>query len=170
MDTLRIYFKLVRISMQSRMQYRADFITGIVSILILNAVSLGLIGILVSRFVHLNGWGIWELVFLYSLWMLSHSIYSLLFWYLNTMEEYIAQATFDQFLHRPFSPLVQFLGREIQYMGIGDILVGVAAIYLSFTKLDLQWGLSEWAFFIVAVLSGTIIEMAISWIIACFSF
>jgi ABC-2 type transport system permease protein len=156
--------------MQSRMQYRADFITGIISILILNAVSLGLISILVGRFVHLNGWGIWELVFLYSLWMLGHSIYSLLFWHFNTMEEYIVQGTFDHFLLRPFSPLVQFLGREIQYMGVGDILVGVAGISLSFTKLGLHWGLAQWAFFVIAVLSGTIIEMALAWIIACLSF
>lgn len=170
MSGLRIYIKLIRISMQSRMQYRADFITGVLSILILNSVSLGLISILVGRFTDLNGWNIWELIFMYSLWMLGHSMYSLLFWHFNTMEEYLVQGTFDQFLLRPVSPLIQFLGREIQYLGVGDILVGIVGMSLAYMKLNLHWDLLHWFFLFVSIISGTIIEMALGWIVASLSF
>src|SRR3972149_6264772 len=71
MEALRLYLKLIRISMQARMQYRADFITGMIGVIVLNVVNLGLIGILVSRFTHLNGWTIWEMVFFYCLWILG---------------------------------------------------------------------------------------------------
>jgi ABC-2 type transport system permease protein len=170
MDALRIYFKLIQISMKGRMQYRADFITGIISILLLNTIQLGLISILVSRFVHINGWGVWDLVLLYGMWMLGHSVYSLLFWHLNTMEDHLIRGTFDQFLVRPISPLVQFLGREIQYMGIGDIVVGVSCLTLAYTKLGLHWGGGEWVFLILAVVAGTMIEFSMSWIMACLAF
>ena len=170
MENIRLYLKLIKISMHGRMQYRADFISGIVSVLVLNAVNLGLIGIMVQRFVSLNGWGIWDLVFLYCLWMLGHSIYSLFFWHLNTLEEYIEKGTFDQFLIRPVSPLVQFLGREIQYYGIGDVLVGLCGISLAYANLGLHWGMGEWAFLALSILSGTVIELAINWGIACISF
>lgn len=170
MEALQIYYKLIKISMRSRMQYRADFISGIISVILLNAVNLGLIGILVSRFVHLNGWNIWDIVFLYSLWMLSHSIYSLFFWHFNTLEEYLIKGNFDQFLTRPVSPLIQFLGREIQYMGIGDILVGISGLSLAYMNLNLNWSIIEWSFLIIIVLSGTTIETSISWILSCLSF
>ena len=49
MEALRFYFRLVGLSMQARMQYRADFIMGILSVITLNAVNLGLIGIIVYR-------------------------------------------------------------------------------------------------------------------------
>ncbi|WP_144936207.1 ABC transporter permease [Paenibacillus sp. 32O-W] len=170
MESLRIYFKLIRISMQSRIQYRADFIIGIISVIVLNAVNLGLIGILVNRFTSLNGWSVWEMVFLYSMFVLGHSIYSLLFWHFNQMDDYIIRGTFDQFLIRPVSPFVQFIGREIQYIGFGDLIVGVASFAIAYAHLGLHWGLGMWLFFVLACLSGTILEMAIRWIIACTAF
>src|SRR5215207_7683154 len=118
MEALRLYWRLVGVSMQARLQYRADFIMGILNVIALNAVNLGLIGIIVYRFVDLNGWVVWELFFLYCLWLLGHSLYSLFFWHFWEMEEYLIQGTFDQFLLRPASPFVQFLGREVQYIGL----------------------------------------------------
>jgi len=70
MDALRLYLRLVGVSMQARLQYRADFIMGMLNVIALNAVNLGIIGILVYRFVDLNGWIVWELFFLYCLWLL----------------------------------------------------------------------------------------------------
>src|SRR5688572_9179465 len=125
MEALRLYSKLIRISMQARLQYRADFIMGLLNIIALNAINLGMIGILVYRFVNLNGWEIWELVFLYCLWLLGHSIYSLFFWHFWELEEYLVQGTFDQFLLRPASPFIQFLGREVQYIGFADMFVAI---------------------------------------------
>ena len=74
MEALRLYLRLVGVSMKARLQYRADFIMGIFNVIALNAVNLGLIGIIVYRFVDLNGWVVWELFFLYCLWLLGHSL------------------------------------------------------------------------------------------------
>lgn len=170
MDSLRLYVKLVRISMQSRMQYRADFITGVIGVILHNLVSLGLIGILVNRFENLNGWTVWELVFLYCLWLLGHSLYSLFFWHIRTLEDYLIQGTFDQYLLRPASPLVQFLGREIQYYGFADVAFGVGGLALVFANLDLRWGPVEWVFFFLSILAGTVIELTVVLLITCLAF
>jgi ABC-2 type transport system permease protein len=170
MDALRLYFKLIRIAMQSRMQYRADFVTGVIGVIVLNVVNLGLIGILVSRFTHLNGWNVWEMVFLYCLWLLGHSLYSLFLWHIRTLEDYLVQGTFDQFLMRPVSPFILFLGREVQYLGVADLLFGVAGASLAYRNLGLHWDGVKWVFFVVAVLSGTLIEMTIALMIACAAF
>ena len=169
-EALRLYIRLVRLSMQARLQYRADFIMGILNVVALNAINLGLIGIIVYRFVDMNGWIIWELFFLYCLWLLGHCLYSLFFWHFWEMEEYIIQGTFDQFLLRPASPFVQFMGREVQYIGFADMSVAIAGLVLAYRNLDLHWSLAQWLFFPVVVISGTLIETALTLMMACIAF
>jgi ABC-2 type transport system permease protein len=170
MEALRLYVRLIGISMQARMQYRLDFVMGFINIVALNAVSLGLISILVYRFLNLHGWVIWELIFLYCLWLLGHSIYSLLFWHFWDLQEYITQGTFDQFLLRPASPFVQFIGREVQYIGFADVSVAVAGLSLAYVKLELHWSTTEWLFLPLVVISGTVIETTLVLMMACISF
>jgi ABC-2 type transport system permease protein len=170
MEALRLYARLVGVSMQARLQYRADFIMGAISVLALNAVNLGLIGIIVYQFVELNGWNLWELFFLYCLWLLGHSLYSLFFWHFWELEEYLIQGTFDQFLLRPASVFVQFLGREVQYIGFADMFFALVGIVLAYVNLGLHWSLVTWSFFIVSVVSGTIIETTLNLMTACISF
>ena len=170
MESVSIYFKLIRIAMQSRMQYRADFITGVIGVIVLNVVNVGLISILINRFTHLNGWNVWEMVFLYCLWLLGHSLYSLFLWHIRTLEDYLVQGTFDQFLIRPVSPFILFLGREVQYMGIADMAFAVTGLSLAYTNLDLDWNWVKWIFFGMAAISGALIETTIALIIACLAF
>ena len=170
MNPVALYLRLVRIALKSRLQYRADFVTGVIGVLVMNIVTLGLIGILVTRFSDLNGWTVWEVVFLYSLWILGHSLYSMFLWHMRTLEDYLVQGTFDQFLLRPVSPFVMFLGREVQYLGVADFAIGAGGISLAYVNLGLQWGPGHWAFLVLAVLCGAMIETTISLMIACIAF
>ncbi len=170
MNPLRLYLRLVGISMQARLQYRADFFMGAFSVIAMNVMSLALIGILVYRFEALNGWNIWELFFLYCLWLLGHCIYSLFFWHFWDLEEDLIRGTFDQFLLRPASVFIQYIGREVQYIGFADMLVAITGLVLAYINLDLHWSPSLWLFLPVIVLSGTVIEMTLNLMVACISF
>ena len=170
MNGFRLYFRLIQLSLLSRMQYRADFITGILGVIVWNVTSLGLIGVLVSRFTNLNHWTLWELVFLYCLWILGHSLYSLFFSHTSQMEDYLIEGTFDQFLIRPASPLIQFFGRELQYFGIADAVIGLTGIGLAYAQLGLRWDGWRWGFLIIAIISGAIIELTLNLMIACTAF
>jgi len=170
MDGLRLYIRLVGISMQARLQYRADFIMGAFSVIMLNVINLALIGIIVYRFVALNGWNIWQLFFLYCLWLLGHSLYSLFFWHFWDLEEDLIRGTFDQFLLRPASVFIQYIGREVQYIGFADMFVAITGIVLAYINLDLHWSPLLWSFLPLMVISGTLIEMTLNLMMACISF
>jgi ABC-2 type transport system permease protein len=170
MDALRLYFKMISISFQGRMHFRLDFFSGVVGVMVLNIVNLSLIGVILSRFDHINGWILWEIVFLYSLWILGHSIFSLLFWHVPDLEEYIIDGTFDQFLVRPTSVFLQFIAREVNYVGVADMVVGIAGISLALTNLGLEWAPWQWLLLIGAILSGTIIEFGINLALASVAF
>jgi ABC-2 type transport system permease protein len=152
------------------MQYRANFIVGILGLIVWNVVNLGLIGVLVTQFTSLNNWTLWELVFLYCLWIVGHSLYSLLFSHANQLEVYLIEGTFDQFLLRPASPLIQLLGRELQYIEIADLLIGLTGLSLAYAQLGLHWNGWRWSFFVIAVISGAIIELALNLLIGSSAF
>lgn len=170
MNGFQLYFRLIQISMLSRMQYRADFIVGLLGLIAWNVVNLGLIGILINQFTSLKDWTLWELVFLYCLWILVHSLYSLFFSHISQMEEYLIEGTFDQFLLRPASPLIQVLGRAFQYLEIADALFALAGISLAYVQLGLDWDGWRWGFFVIAVVSGTVIVLALNLLISCTAF
>jgi len=170
MNRFQLYFRLIQISLLARMQYRANFIAGILGLIVWNVINLGLIGILVTRFSNLNNWTLWELVFLYCLWILGHSLYSLFFSHTSQVEDYLIEGTFDQFLLRPVSPLIQILGRELQYIEIADMFIGLTGISLAYAQLGLHWNGWKWSFFIIAIISGAIIELAMNLLIACSAF
>jgi len=152
------------------MQYRSDFVFGIIGVFVLNGVSLSLIWVMINRFQSLAGWGFWEVVMLYGTFLLSHSVYAVLFWHLALLDEDIIHGRFDQFLIRPCSPLLQFLGREVNYMGVGDIVVASTAFSLAYTNLDLRWSFQKWIFFGMIIFAGLIIETCISWMFGSISF
>ena len=128
---LRLYVKFVGIAIRSRMQYRSDFFFGIAGVIVLNLVNLSLIWILVARFQALAGWQFWEIVMLYGTFLLSHSVYAIFFWHLSNLEDDILHGRFDQYLVRPCSPLMQFLGREVNYMGVADVVFAVSVLVLA---------------------------------------
>ncbi len=169
-QTLRLYFKFIGIAIRSRMEYRSDFLVGMASVIVLNAVNLSLIWVMISNFRVLAGWQFWEIVMLYGMFLLSHSVYAVFFWHLSTLEEDILHGRFDQYLVRPCSVLLQFLGREVNYMGLADVVFATAAFILAYRNLGLDWSAGQWVLFAVAVVSGTVIETCIVWIIGTLSF
>jgi ABC-2 type transport system permease protein len=170
MNRVELYFRLIKISLLSHLQYRANFIVGLLGLIVWNVVNLGLIGILLTQFTSLKNWTLWELVFLYCLWILGYSLYSLFFSHTSQMEDYLIEGTFDQFLLRPASPLIQVLGREFQYLEIADALFALTGLGLAYTRLGLHWDGWRWGFFVLAVVSGVAIVLALNLLIACTAF
>jgi ABC-2 type transport system permease protein len=65
---------------------------------------------------------------------------------------------------------MQFLGREINYMGVGDVVFAATAFILAYSRLGLRWSAGQWLFFAVALLAGLVIETCIAWMIGALSF
>ena len=170
LENLRLYGAFIAIAVRARMQYRSDFIFGILSVFVLNGVNLSLIWVMLARFQNLAGWGFWEVVMLYATFLLSHSFFAVFFWHIYNLEDMIIQGRFDQYLIRPCSPMLQFLGSEVNYMGAGDIIFASTAFALAYRELGLAWGLDKWAFFVVIILAGLIIETCLTWILGALSF
>jgi ABC-2 type transport system permease protein len=63
-----------------------------------------------------------------------------------------------------------FLGREVQYMGVADMTFAILGLSLAYRNLHLQWSGTQWLFFGLAIISGTLIETTLVLMITCLSF
>jgi ABC-2 type transport system permease protein len=97
-------------------------------------------------------------------------VYGLFFSHTEALENYLIEGSFDQFLLRPASPLIQLLGREFQHNEIANVFIGLTGISLAYTRLDLHWDGWRWGFLIAAVVSAGIIVLGINLLIACTGF
>jgi ABC-2 type transport system permease protein len=170
MDTLRIYFKLVGMALKSMTQFRVDFLVGVAGVIVQNGVNLLAIGVILGRFHDLAGWTVWEIVFLYGIWMVGNSLYSLLFLHLSSLDRYIIEGTFDRFLVHPLSPFLQLLGEDVNMNGVADVVFGLACLALSMTNLGLAFNPLQWAFLCVVLLSAALIELGITLFFASTAF
>jgi ABC-2 type transport system permease protein len=169
-DALRVYGAMVRAAFLSRLAYRGDFLVGIVGVFVLNGATLGTTWVLLHRFQTLHGWTFYQILFLYNLWLLGHGIRVVFFRHVHSLETYIVEGTFDQFLIRPADPLLQFLAKEVHYMGIGDVLVSLTSIAISYRVLGLHWNLGETAWFVVVALASACVELSMIMILSSAAF
>lgn len=170
MEALRMYFKLIGIALKSMTQFRANFLIGMVGIIFSHGLTLLGIGFILGRFHDLAGWTIWQIVFLYGIWMSGNSLYSLLFLHILALDMYIIDGNFDRFMLRPLSPFLQLLGLEVDLNGGADLLTGLGCLYLAMTNLKLHFGLEQWLFMLAALVSGALISMGITWALSSVAF
>ncbi len=170
METLRMYFKLLGIALKSMMQFRADFLIGIVGVMSWNVISLTAIGVILGRFYDLAGWTIWEIVFMYGIWMAGNSIYSLLFFHISDLEDYLVRGQFDLFLIRPLSPFMMLLTVDVNINGIADVIFAVASLSLAMANLHLQLNTVQWGYMAVMLVSAALLELGITLVLASVAF
>ncbi len=167
---MRLYLKFMQIAIRARMEYRSDTLVGFVSSIVFNCLNLGLIGIVLQRFHSLGGWVFGEVVMLYGMWLLSHTVFVTFFQQILFLENIILQGNFDQYLLRPASPFLQFISREVNYLGVGDFVLAVVLLSAAYRELGLSWSASKFLLFASAILSGAAIEVSINILIASISF
>ena len=169
-ETTRMYFKLLQIALKALIQFRADFLIGVTGVIGMNSANLLAIGVILGRFNNLAGWSIWEIVFLYGLWMTANSIYSLLFYHVSFLEEYIVEGSFDRFLTRPLSPLLQLIAADVNMNGISDVIFGFSALLLAITHLGLRFSPLQWLYALVMLFSAAILELGLRLALASVAF
>lgn len=163
-------FIFLRASAKSRIMYRTDFIIGLVGTLFYNAAFIASIGIITSRFNSIGGWSMWEMLFLYSLFMLGHSIYGFFFINMTMLNRTVMEGALDKYFLRPFSILVQMNGTQLNYTAFVDVVIGITGVVVAYHKLELNWRLFQYLVLIVFAVSGALIEYSLSLAMNCITF
>lgn len=169
---LRIYGRLLRASIRSRMQYKWNFIiSNLMNGLLLVVDFLG-ITVLLWKFTDIQGWTLYELGLIFGCASISEALYRMFASEIHEFERYIVQGEFDSLLIRPISPLVLLLSRNIDIGRLGQLGQGMLVCGYSLIQLVRQGQdvTSILAFMPIMIIGGAFICFSLALIVATFSF
>jgi len=167
---LHMIRRFLLISFKSGTIYRLDFTIGLIGTILYNGVYLAAIGIITYRFQTLAGWGLWELVFLYGLFMASHSIYEIFFYHLSGINRDIMDGELDKYYYRPVSMLVQLLGKRLTFQSLASGVIAVACLVVSYGQMEIEWSAFQWLMLPVYIIAGTLVETSVNFMVSCLAF
>ena len=168
-------FKLHRIfikqDLKKLMEYKVDFLTGAIGMLLNQAVNLFFLSVIFSQIPSLNGWKFEEILFIYGFSLLPKAIDHLFFDNLWAIGYFIIRkGDFDKYLTRPVSSLFAVTVEKFQVDAFGELVVGIALLCVSIPKLTLSFSVINILLFIVAVFFATFIYTGVKLITSSIAF
>lgn len=166
-----LYMKFLQQYIKSLIEYRADFILGLVGFILVQGINIVFINLIFNSIPSLDGWSFYEVLFIYgfaqiprgidhiftdNLWMLSGSI--------------IVNGNFDRYLIRPLNPLFQIIAERFQPDGFGELIIGIILLGISSSNLNISFNFQNSVLFLFVVICGTFIYTAIKLAVASIAF
>jgi len=170
MKDLKLYIIMLKAAFKSSTLYRVDFSVGMIGALLYNATFLASIGIITSRFDAIGGFTGWEIFFLFGLFMIINAFFHLLLFNMTHIGREINSGHMDILLLRPYGVLMQMGFSKINFAAYMDFILGIVTMVIAFQKTNLQATPLTIGLTILFVISGVLIEFAVTLVFQCIMF
>ena len=168
MKGFRLYRRYMEISIKSQMQYRvSSFLQALGMFLITGIEFLGVYA-LFDRFGAVRGWRIEEVALFYGFVNIIFALADALTRGFDTLGQQIRMGTFDRYLLRPRSTVLQLLGYEFTLRRAGRLLQGIAVFIWGWTKVGIS--IAALPFLLWAICGGLLLFCGIIIFQGCISF
>ncbi|MBK5345593.1 ABC-2 family transporter protein [Bacillus mycoides] len=169
MEYLRLYLKMQKANIRSRMAYPFNFFLGIICVTCFGIFSTLFIWVLTRNFPSIAGWNFYEILFISSFNMLSYSLGLLLFIHIMDIDHYVRNAEFDRILVRPMNALLQFASKQININSLGTVIYAVSALIYAGVHIS-GWSAVSILYTVLLIICGTIVSISIHLIIGSTAF
>jgi ABC-2 type transport system permease protein len=159
---LDLYTHLIRLQLQSMMEYRATFLLGALAQAVGNAAGVFLLWVMVDRFNGIAGWQAYETAFFWSLNLFSYSLAGIFclnsFYGLGRM---IRSGEFDNVLTKPVNPFLFLAFRQFNYGYFSHLMLFGALIAFTMHRIGIPFTFYNLAFLALTLASGALIYAAV---------
>lgn len=158
---LRIYGKILAQDLKSKMSYRADFIISTIGMICTNIAGFISFWILFSRFPSINGWGYYEILFLYGFSLVSLTPVQCFFDNNWSLRQYVYSGDFIKYCFRPINLFFYFQSEVFDVKGLGQLAFGLGTLIFAWVKLGLGFSVLMVLKMIVFLLTASLIMIAL---------
>lgn len=167
----RLHRIFIRQDLKKLMEYKADFLTGAVGMLLNQAINLFFLSVIFSQIPDLKGYTFEQIIFIYGFALMPKAIDHLFFDNLWMIGYHIVRkGDFDKYLTRPVSTLFAVTVERFQVDAFGELVVGIAFLCVSIPKVNLDINVINVLLFITAVFFATFIYTGIKLITSAIAF
>ena len=154
-----------------RLAYKADFFIAVFSSMTATVLGFGFMLVLFSKIPKLQDWSFYEVFFLYGFSLIPLGLFNVISWNLYEFGDiYIIQGRFDRLLLRPASTLFQVIFEKFRLESLQEVVTGTAVVAVSARQLHLAWRALDSFWFLLMVICGAVIYLAVFLILTSVSF
>ena len=171
MKYVKLYATYARLSIMSKLVYKANTIIGILAFLFMEATSLFTLYILVSQVPSIDGYNIYQIGMLFGITNMAVGIDHLLtdrLWMVAYFE--VKQGKLDHMFLRPLPILFQVIASEVQLEALGELIVATAMIILCGSQIEILGGVSAILLVIFGIICAAIIISSFKILVASLAF
>jgi ABC-2 type transport system permease protein len=151
---IRLYLRLIGISLRGQMQYRASFWMLAAGYLLITGIEYIGIWALFDRFGSLEGWTLPEVALFYGIVNIAFSLAEISGRGFDSFSRMVIRGDFDRLLLRPCSATLQVAGQEVHLFRFGRTVQGMAALLWGSYMLGIDWTLPKFLLLLAASLGG----------------
>ncbi|WP_088105523.1 ABC transporter permease [Halalkalibacter urbisdiaboli] len=171
MNHIKLYCRFIAIFVKGKMEYRFSFFMDLFTNIFTYSLMFLSIWILLNKFNHIQGWGFYEVMFLYNLNLFTYALSGMIIKHpMLDLEGMVQNGTFDSILIKPLNPLFHIIARQFEYTFMGHILLAMIVFGISIPKLNIDWSIYHALWFFILIFGGVLIHSAIMILSGSFSF
>lgn len=134
---LSIYRKILVQDLKSKMSYRADFIISTIGMIVSNLVGFVTFYILFSNFPSINGWTMYEMLFLYGFSLLALTPVQCFFDNNWNLRHLVKSGDFIKYCFRPINMFFYFISEVFDVKGLGQLVFGGGTLVYAWHHLGI---------------------------------
>lgn len=168
---MKLYLKFLQQYIKTLIEYRADFILGLVGFVLVQFVGVIFIQLIFSSIPTLQGWSFYEILFIYGFAQIPRGIdhvFTDYLWIFSSRT--IVHGEFDKYLLRPLNPLFQIIAERFQPDGFGEIIIGTILLITSWVNLGIEVTIGKLFILIIVILFATLIYTSIKLAVTSLAF
>lgn len=150
-----------RMIMRSWFQYKVDAVLRSLAVFLREATGIIVIYFTLLKFDTLNGWNLWEMLFLFSFLFFTYGILIIFGTGLRDFGYTVRDGGFDRFILRPRGLLFQIIFSNADWfaaMGHGGL--GLVLFLVAAGKVGIVWNAVTVVYYVFAILGGVLIQGA----------
>lgn len=175
MRQIKRMFRMHRIfvtqEIKRMMEYKGDFIIGIIGFLLGQFFNMLFLFIIFSQIPNLMGWTLNQIVFIYGFSLIPKGLDHLFFDNLWSIGHFtVRKGDFDKYLTRPINTLFHVMVEKLQIDALGELIMGIALICITLPSVAIQWSFVKILLIIVVIPFAVMIYVAIKTATAAIAF
>lgn len=160
----------VKMLFKSAMQYRASLLMQVIAQFVMTGGEMLAVVVLLSRFQVVGHWGAGEIMFFFGVMQATFALTEMLGRGVTSFAWFVQRGDFDALILRPRPLLLQVMVSQLDPRRMGGIMVGVIAMLVAGTRLNIQWTLLKELLLTEVVLGSMLLLLGLFMIEATVSF
>jgi len=171
LESLNVFYQYSKLSLKVMLEFKLDRSMITLAIFCREMIAVVVMLLILARFLHIRGWDMNQLFFLYSFLFISYSLFVFIFAGVRDFDQLVHSGEFDRYLIRPRGLLFQVVASKIDLPAtLGHGVVGVILFMNTAFSVGITWNMQNILFYISVVVGGAVIQASIFMLTACMSF